>query len=52
MDAHTLKTLRDRARVEAEKIKQEEAEQRRLADEQAEEDMSFAELLERFERGE
>ena len=51
MDAQTLKNLRDRARIEAEEIKKQEAEQKRLADERAEEEMSFAELLERFEAG-
>ena len=51
MDAQTLKNLRDRARTEAEAIKKQEAEQKRLADERAEEEMSFAELLERFEAG-
>ena len=51
MDAQTLKNLRDRARIEAEAIQKEEAEQKRLADEKSEDEMSFAELLERFERG-
>ena len=51
MDAQTLKYLRDRARIEAEAIQKEEAEQKRLADEKSEDEMSFAELLERFERG-
>ena len=51
MDAQTLRNLRDRARIEAEAIQKEEEEQRRLADERAEDDMSFAELLERYEAG-
>ena len=51
MDPERLKALHEKAKVAAEEIRQEEAEARAEQAKEDEANLSFAELLERFERG-
>ena len=51
MDPARLKALHDKAKVAAEEIRQEQAAARAKQAKEDEANLSFAELLERFERG-
>jgi len=52
MDKQTLKALAEQKAQEARRIQAEEAQRQQQAEQRGEDELSFAELLERFERGE